>query len=314
MEYENLDDIVFALEHYSELLEKFPDNLILLSGKVEILEGIEGTLMTERENIIMLWPHKAVIPYYDKILLICKDESLKNKTLQKKLRVHIKQKDKREFLLASSRHNYVSEAYSILQEHAKGMRDAKEREFFYDWCLELRSCDEDAALGKALALAERDVNSALEFSKQKFESRYWGHYIRASIFRKLGQYELAIENLNAALSGTPESATLFERFKKEKIACLLAFKKIDDAVSLAPTNLEKAHIYYAANDLTNTVLYATKSIKEGNHSKLPYMLIGRAKCGQGKFSDAAKWLKQWTGLEPQNAESWYWLGQAVLKS
>src|SRR3989344_1733861 len=40
MTYENLDDIVFALQQYDELLEKFPANVDLLLGKAEILEGL----------------------------------------------------------------------------------------------------------------------------------------------------------------------------------------------------------------------------------------------------------------------------------
>ncbi|MBI4095684.1 MAG: hypothetical protein HY438_02390 [DPANN group archaeon] len=325
MEYENLDDIVFALKHYSMLLDKFPDNITILSGKIEILEGLEGNLEGKLPlygpstvygaPTPILTLEECLIECYDKMLLICKDEFLKNKTLQKKLLIHIKQKDKREFLLATSRYkDYASAAYHILRGYAKAVCDAREREFFYDWLLELRPCDETAALEKALALAERDVSSALDFSKQKFENKHWGHYIRASIFRKLGQYELAIGHLNVALNSKPDSAKMFEQLRSEKIVCLLALKKIDEAVNLAPNNLQKAQVYYGANDLPNTVRYATKAIEEERSSELPYMLIGRARYGQGKFSDAAKWLRQWTTLAPQNAEAWYWLGQSVLKS
>lgn len=317
MEYENLEDVVFALEHYATLLDKFPNNVTLMLGITELSENYDGILMEtpgEKANTKKKAFEPLLIDCYNQLLLVVEDKKIHENIFGKKILLHVKKKDKDEFLLASSRYkDYADLAYDTLFEHAKSVSDAKEREFFYDWLLELQPCDEGAALGKALAIVERDVNEAINFCNQKFESNYLSHFLRASILKKIGRYEQAIENLDIAIN-MPDSANMFERLKKEKIECLVALKRIDEAVKLVPTNLEKAQVYYDANDLQNTVLYATKSMSAGDRSKSLHALLGCAKYGQGKFGDAAKWLRTWSELEPQSAAAWYWLGQAVLKS
>ncbi len=327
MAYENLDDIVFALTQYEELLQKFPNDVKLLSGKAEILEGLDindKINFGNQETVAILERAKCYVLILE---MSVRGSSEWNKALKSKLNLIIDADRKTAFVAAFTKYDRKHFACDVLAEKIKDRKNLNEVEYMFDWLLEFEPNNLLSVHGKALAISQRNLTESLTFCDnyiQGFGEEFWPWYVKGTVLKSIGRHEEALKYF-AEAQNKPNKVTVasawsriyFESARKNivpmTVDCLLALGRHGEAIRMAPSNIEKAEICYKTRDYSGAKDFAGRAINENPNNPMAHQLRGHAYYGLKKYGSAADAYGVWVQLRSQNADAWYWLGEATMR-
>ncbi len=319
--YENLDDIVFALEQYDQLLTEIPYNTDLLEGKIEILRGLEEVILVGGKEIN---PVLELNRCYNHILnTAAHDSPVWDRTAKRKIDLCIDAGKKNWLIAAIMKYKINNFACTLIYKRIIDDRCSwPEKEQLVDWLLEFSPDCPPGMTYKALAISKKNLNAGLEFCDKYIQKRgetFLPWHTKAHILNAAGNYGEAIAYYNEArkrLADVKVPSWSFEFVESTwasiipaTISCLLAAGKHKDALELAQTPIQKANIHYVLKEYANAKKILLPFIEA---DKTAAMLLGHSDYAMENFDGATAAYKAWTALEPKNADAWYWLGKSNI--
>jgi len=331
MECENLDDVCYAVRQLDVLLMKFPNDDLLLSRKAEILRSIESPLQIGGATIV---PVREAIACYAKILEnadkknVIIDKSNREfahaeRALENLLDLLVNSKQKQQILtLAHSWPHLVFAApiedivcNTLLARANEFMEtEPKEAEFYFDWLLEIKPNDKNAACSKIQAVAKYNVLRAFELcDKYLLErgSESWPWLAKSKLLQSIGRHEEGLQYLKDAhvrAKSQEERSALLNKI----IDCAAAISKPQLALELATDEVTKAKIYYGMGHYKEAIRLAQRAAHV--NPALAHCILGAANYELGDYKAASVAFQKLTEIAPENASTWYWHGQATLRA